>query len=148
DTPAARAGLRPGDLILQLDEQSTQGMSLEEAITRMRGPKGTEITLTIGREGVSEPLTVTIERAMITAQSVRWEVLEPGYGYVRIAQFQEQTGRDFHKALRKLGDGDSDLKGLVLDLRNNPGGLLPASVAVADALLDGGLIVYTEGRSP
>ncbi len=145
-TPAARAGLRPGDLILQLDERSTQGMSLEEAISVMRGPKGTSITLTIAREGLNEPLVVVIERDTITAQSVRSEVLEPGYGYVRIAQFQEQTGDDFKKALKKLRADDGGLKGLVLDLRNNPGGLLPASVEVADALLDGGLIVYTEGR--
>ena len=146
-TPAARAGLRPGDLILQLDEHSTQGMSLDEAISLMRGPKGTSITLTIGREGLSEPLVVEIQRDTITVQSVRWEELEPGYGYVRIAQFQEQTGAEFSKALNKLRDRAGGLQGLVLDLRNNPGGLLPASIDVADALLDGGLVVYTKGRT-
>ena len=148
DTPAAKAGLRPGDLILQLDDRSTQGMSLDEAISLMRGAKGTSITLTIGREGLNEPLVVTVVRDIITIQSVRWEMPEPGYGYVRIAQFQEQTGTEFREALEKLRGRDAGLKGLVLDLRNNPGGLLPASVEVADALLDGGLVVYTEGRIP
>jgi carboxyl-terminal processing protease len=147
-TPAAKAGLRPGDLILQLDDRSTQGMSLDEAISLMRGPKGTSITLTIGREGLSEPLVLTIVRDIITIQSVRWETPQPGYGYVRVAQFQEQTGAEFRRALEKLRGQDGGLKGLVLDLRNNPGGLLPASVEVADALLDGGLVVYTEGRIP
>lgn len=95
--------------------------------------------------GFQRTLVVEIRRAIITVQSVRWEELEPGYGYVRIAQFQEQTGAEFRKALDKLRERSGGLQGLVLDLRNNPGGLLPASIEVADALLDGGLIVYTEG---
>ena len=146
DTPAARAGLQPGDLILQLDDRSTQGMSLEEAITLMRGDKGSAIKLTIGREGAAKPLVFSIERDLIAIKSVRKEVLEPGFAYLRIAQFQEQTGAEFSRAIAELHKQDPALKGVVIDLRNNPGGLLPASIEVADTLLDSGLIVYTEGR--
>lgn len=148
DTPAARAGMRPGDVILQLDDRSTQGMSLEEAISLMRGEKGTSIRLTVGREGVSEPLVLTIKRDIIAIKSVRGDVVEPGFGYLRIAQFQEQTGAEFTRAIADLRKREPALKGVVIDLRNNPGGLLPASIDVADALLDSGLIVYTQGRIP
>jgi carboxyl-terminal processing protease len=113
----------------------------------MRGPKGSEIELTIGRPGDSQPFTVTLVRDTIKVASVRGRWLEPGYAYIRIAQFQASTGEDVDKALRKLL-AKGKIKGLVLDLRNNPGGLLGASVTVADLFLDGGPVVYTEGRLP
>ncbi len=146
-SPAAAADLRSGDVILKLDNAPVQGMGLSEAIETMRGPKGSEIELTIGRPGESQPFTVTLKRDTIKMASVRGRWLEPGYGYIRIAQFQVDSGEDVAKALQKLQDS-GELKGLVLDLRNNPGGVLGASVSVADLFLDGGPVVYTEGRLP
>ena len=153
DTPADRAGLLPGDLIIELGDQSLQGMGLEEAITLMRGPKGSVIDLTVVRKNETQPLVVKIVRDIIKTTSIRSHLITPDFGYVRLAQFQEQTGTDFRKALTKLLSKNPELKGIVLDLRNNPGGLLPASVEVADVLLDSEqldnkLIVYTEGRIP
>jgi carboxyl-terminal processing protease len=139
--------LQSGDIILKLYNVPMQGMSLNEAIDIMRGDKGSEIELTIGRPGQSQPFTVTLVRDTIKVASVRERWLEPGYGYIRIAQFQQTTGADVEKALRKLTDKGA-LKGLVLDLRNNPGGVLGASVDVAGLFLDGGPVVYTEGRLP
>jgi carboxyl-terminal processing protease len=139
--------LRSGDVILKLDNAPVQGMGLNEAIETMRGPKGSKIELTIGRPGESQPFTVTLVRDTIKMASVRGRWLEPGYGYIRIAQFQVDSGEDVAKALQKLRDS-GELKGLVLDLRNNPGGVLGASVSVADLFLDGGPVVYTEGRLP
>jgi carboxyl-terminal processing protease len=146
-SPAAAADLRSGDVILKLDNAPVQGMGLNEAIETMRGPKGSKIELTIGRPGESQPFTVTLVRDTIKMASVRGRWLEPGYGYIRIAQFQVDSGEDVAKALQKLRDS-GELKGLVLDLRNNPGGVLGASVSVADLFLDGGPVVYTEGRLP
>lgn len=146
-SPAAAADLRSGDIILKLDNAPVQGMGLNEAIETMRGPKGSKIELTIGRPGESQPFTVTLVRDTIKMASVRGRWLEPGYGYIRIAQFQVDSGEDVAKALQKLRDS-GELKGLVLDLRNNPGGVLGASVSVADLFLDGGPVVYTEGRLP
>ncbi len=144
-SPAAEAGLQSGDVILKLDDTQVKGMSLNEAIELMRGPKGSEITLTIGRPGESQPFEVTLVRDTIKVASVRQRWLEPGYGYIRIAQFQSHTGEDVAKSLKRLMD-EQELKGLVLDLRNNPGGILNASVDVAGLFLDGGTVVYTEGR--
>ncbi len=146
-SPAAAADLRSGDVILKLDNAPVQGMGLNEAIETMRGPKGSKIELTIGRPGDSQPFTVTLVRDTIKTASVRGRWLEPGYGYIRIAQFQVDSGEDVAKALQQLQD-TGELKGLVLDLRNNPGGVLGASVSVADLFLDGGPVVYTEGRLP
>ncbi len=144
-SPAAEAGLMTGDVILQLDGQSVKGMGLNKAVENMRGPKGSEVTLTIGRPGQSQPFDVTLKRDTIKVASVRERLLEPGYGYIRIAQFQKRTGADVEKSLQKLRS-KGPLKGLVIDLRNNPGGVLQASVEVAGHFLDGGLVVYTEGR--
>ena len=144
-SPALEAGLQSGDVILKLDSKPVKGMSLNEAIEIMRGPKGSSIELTIGRPGESQPFEVTLIRDTIKVASVRNRWLEPGYGYIRIAQFQSRTGEDVSKALTKLM-ADENLKGLVLDLRNNPGGVLRASVDVAGLFMDGGTVVYTEGR--
>ncbi len=144
-SPAAEAGLQSGDMILKLGNVPVKGMTLNEAIDIMRGPKGSKIELSIGRPGESQPFEVTLVRNTIKVASVRQSWLEPGYGYIRVAQFQNSTGADVRKALEKLM-AEQTLKGLVLDLRNNPGGILRASVDVAGLFLDGGNVVYTEGR--
>jgi carboxyl-terminal processing protease len=147
DTPAARAGLKSGDLVIRLDDKAVKGMTLNEAVRTMRGKPGTDIVLTVVREGQTKPLKFTLTRAVIKIQSVKNKLLEPGYGYVRITQFQAGTDKGLKEALRKLEtENKGALKGLVLDLRNNPGGVLNGAVAVSDAFLDKGLIVYTEGR--
>ena len=147
DTPAQKAGVQAGDLIIKLDEKPVKGMSLEEAVQLMRGKPGSILTLTIMREGESAPIEIEVERDVIKVTSVKSRMLENGYGYVRITQFQADTGSQFKDALNGLEDElGRDLDGLVIDLRNNPGGVLQAAVETADALLDDGLIVYTEGR--
>ena len=148
DTPAKRAGVEAGDLVIRLDDTPVKGMSLSDAVKVMRGAPGTDIILTIVREGLDRPIRITITRAVIQVTSVRSRALEPGYGYVRISQFQLRTGETLREVVGKLREdaGDEDLKGLVLDLRNNPGGVLNAAVSVSDAFLSEGIIVYTEGR--
>lgn len=147
ETPAARAGVQAGDLIIRLDDTPVKGLTLNDAVKLMRGKQGTDITLTIVREGATKPLKLTLTRDRIQVRSVRSRTLEPGFGYVRISQFQERTGSDVREALSKLKDeSDGTLRGLVLDLRNNPGGLLDAAVDVSDIFLDKGLIVSVDGR--
>jgi carboxyl-terminal processing protease len=147
DTPAAKAGLRPGDFIVQLDGQSVQGMSLSEAVDKMRGPVGSKLTLTIQR-GTDEPFDVALTRDVIKIQSVRSR-LEGDIGYLRITSFSEQTAPGVESAIKKLQDGaKGKLAGLVLDLRNNPGGLLDQAIAVSDFFLGKGEIVSTRGRDP
>ncbi len=147
DTPAAEAGVQAGDLIIRLDDQPVKGMSLNDAVDIMRGEPGSKIELTIIREGADKPLTLELTRAIIKVKSVKFETLEPGYGYLRISTFQSPTGQSVRDAITKLKENnDGKLKGLVLDLRNNPGGVLDAAVEVSDAFIDKGMIVYTEGR--
>ena len=147
DTPAQRAGVEAGDLIIRLDDTPVKGMSLADAVNLMRGEPGTSIVLTIVREGNDSPLRITITRDVIQVTSVRSRTLEPGYGYVRISQFQNRTGENLRDAVDTLRDDtEEELRGLVLDLRNNPGGVLSAAVSVSDAFLSEGTIVYTEGR--
>ncbi|MDN3555981.1 S41 family peptidase [Halomonas maura] len=145
DTPASRAGLQAQDMILRIDDTPTEGLSLQEAVELMRGEPGTTLRMTIMRQGEDAPRSVEVEREIIRTQSVRHERLAPDYGYLRISQFQSRTGEQVIEALEALSE-DGPLEGLVLDLRNNPGGVLQAAVDVADAFLDSGLIVYTEGR--
>jgi carboxyl-terminal processing protease len=147
DTPADRAGIKAGDLIVRLNKKPVKGMSLDDAVNMMRGKKGTNITLTIVREGVEKPLTISITRDIIRVQSVKAQLLEPEFGYVRITNFQAKTTQSLIDAIEKLKqENGGELKGLVLDLRNNPGGVLNGAVGVSDAFLNDGLIVYTEGR--
>ncbi|MDR5893637.1 MULTISPECIES: S41 family peptidase [Halomonas] len=145
DTPASRAGLQARDLILRIDDTPTESLSLQEAVNLMRGEPGSRIELTIQRRGESAPRSVTLTREVIRTESVRSELLEPGYGYLRVSQFQSRTADQVSEHIRRL-ERDGSLNGLVLDLRNNPGGVLQAAVGVADAFLESGLIVYTEGR--
>ena len=147
DTPAQRAGVKPGDLIIKLDETPVKGMTLNEAVKVMRGKPGTDITLTIVREGVQKPFNLTLTRDVIKVRSVKSRVLEDGFGYLRISHFQSGTNEYVREAVSKLRkESAGNLKGLVLDLRNNPGGVLNAAVEISDAFLTKGLIVYTEGR--
>jgi carboxyl-terminal processing protease len=149
DTPAERAGVQAGDLIIRLDDKPVKGMSLNDAVKVMRGKPGTPIVLTIVREGEQKPLKITIVRDIIKVKSVKTRLLDDEYGYVRITQFQSKSGDDMIKAIEKLRDeaADNHLKGVVLDLRNNPGGVLSAAVAISNAFIDKGMIVYTQGRS-
>lgn len=147
DTPAQRAGIKAGDLIIRLDDQPVKGMSLVDAVKKMRGEPGSAILLTVVREGEETPLKFTLTRAVIKIKSVKSRVLEKNYGYVRISSFQSGTGESLLEAISSLKkENGGNLKGLVLDLRNNPGGVLNAAVEVSDAFLKSGLIVYTEGR--
>lgn len=148
DTPAARAGIQTGDIIIRIDGQSVKGMTLNDAVKLMRGAPGTEIKLLISRQGQDKPLDITLKRDRIQVASVKGRMLEPGFGYLRISQFQTNTSRDMLKQLDKLKEENKGpLNGLVLDLRNNPGGILNGAVAVSDAFLESGLIVYTKGRT-
>lgn len=148
DTPAIKAGIQSQDLIIKIDDTPVKGLNLQESVKLMRGKPGTEITLTIAREGEAKPLIITLVRDVIKVTSVKSRTLEDGYGYIRITQFQVKTGSDVVKAIDNLRTEHKHLKGLVLDLRNNPGGVLNAAVEVSDAFLKGGLIVYTQGRMP
>ena len=147
DTPAEKAGVKSGDLIIRLDDKNVKGMTLEDAVSVMRGKPNTDILLTIVREGKDKPLKIEITRAIIKIQSVRSKTLAKGFGYIRVSAFQERTGADLRKAISKLKRAnDKKLKGLVLDLRNNPGGLLNAAVEVSDAFLEEGTVVSIKGR--
>lgn len=147
DTPAQRAGIKAGDLIVKLDEKPVKGMSINDAVKLMRGEPGSPITLLIVREGEEAPLKITLKRDVIKVKSIKSKLLEKNYGYVRISSFQSGTGQGLIDGINELKkENKGALKGLVLDLRNNPGGLLNAAVEVSDAFLQKGLIVYTEGR--
>ncbi len=145
DTPADRAGIEAGDLIIQIDGHPLRQLTPEEAANMMRGEPGTEVTVTISRPGL-EPFDLTIVREVISIASVRSMMLEPGYAYLRISQFRVNTGEELEKEIAELYEEHGALKGMVLDLRNNPGGVLQSSVRVVDSFVDQGRIVYTEGR--
>ncbi len=145
-SPADRAGIKAGDVIIKIDDTPATDISLEETTDLMRGAPGTDIVLTILREGEAEAFQVTVTREVITANSVRSRFLEPGFGYIRISQFVTGTGREINTALENFHLSDTELQGVILDLRNNPGGVLQAAVDVVDAFISEGLIVYTEGR--
>ena len=149
DTPASRAGVKPGDLIVKLDETSVKGMTLNDAVKRMRGKPATQITLTIVRKGEQKPIVVTLTRAVIKIQSVKSKLLEPGIAYFRVSQFQEHTGETLARSIENLfKQNQGQMRGMVLDLRNDPGGLLNGAVAVSSAFLpSNALVVYTDGRT-
>ena len=149
DTPAQKAGIKAGDLIIRLDGKSVKGMSLNDSVEVMRGKPGTDITLTVLRKGQDKPMTIVIKRAVIKVKSVKSRMQEPGFGYVRLSNFQSKTPDELTGVIKKLiKEAGGKLKGMVLDLRNNPGGVLNSAVLVSDAFLEEGLVVYTEGRLP
>ena len=147
DSPASRAGIQPGDELLDINGKSLDGLGLDEVVGLLRGEVGTKVTLTLGRAHQDHPVKLTLTRANVKLQSVKSRLLAPGYGYLRITQFQDNTAADVQTALKKLHQKHPHLHGLVLDLRNNPGGVFEAAVAVADTFINQGLIVYTQGRS-
>lgn len=148
DTPAARAGLKTGDLIVKIGDTPVKGLTLNDAVKKLRGKPKTDVTLTIARKGMTKPLVVTLTREIIKVQSVKFKMIEPGYGYIRITQFQENTTEMLANALNQLYK-PGPLKGLILDLRNDPGGLLNGAVGVAAAFLPAEkLVVSTDGRAP
>jgi carboxyl-terminal processing protease len=147
DTPAHKAGIKPGDLIIKIDDTPVKGMTLNDAVKKMRGKPSTQITLTISRKGEAQPLVVTITRAIIRVQSVKSKMIEPGFAWVRISQFQEATAEHLVKHIDGLYK-QGQIKGLVLDLRNDPGGLLHGAVAISSAFLPAkSLVVSTDGRA-
>lgn len=145
ETPAQKAGVKAGDLIIRLDDKPVKGLSLNDAVKIMRGEPGSPIVLTIVREGAEQPIKLRLIRDVIKVKSVRSRMLEPGYGYLRLSSFQAKTGENMIEAIEEMKKAGK-LKGLVLDLRNNPGGVLNAAVTVSDAFIDEGLVVYTDGR--
>ena len=147
DTPAFKAGLQAGDLIIRLDDKTVKGLTLNDAVKIMRGKPGTDIELTVVREGEDKPLSFVVTRDIIKVKSVKNRLLDPGYGYIRISNFQSRTAPQLLEAINSLKEENkADLKGLVLDLRNNPGGVLNAAAEVTDLFIDKGKLVYTEGR--
>jgi carboxyl-terminal processing protease len=147
DTPAFKAGLLAEDQILKIDGALTKNLTLMDSVKRLRGPKGTKVTITIMREGFTKPRDYTLIREVIPIRSVRYELLEKQYGYIRLSQFQEKTDVEFDKALKALEEeSKGSLRGLILDLRNNPGGLLDQAVKISDRFIESGLIVSMEGR--
>ncbi len=146
-TPAYQGGLKAGDQIVKINGKSTKNISLMEAVKLIRGPKGSKVTLTINREGFQQPKEVVITRETIPIRSVKARILDDGIGYVRITNFQDSTNNDLEAYLKKMKQRLVPFKGLVIDLRNDPGGLLEQAVRVSDEFLKSGLIVYTEGRS-
>ena len=149
DTPAAKAGIKPGDLIVKIDDTPVKGLTLNDAVQKMRGEPGSKVQLTVAREGADKPLIFDLKRDIISVASVRSRMLEPGLGYVRISSFTTDTGENLSKEMLKLKkEAGGDLKGLVLDLRNNPGGVLDAAVKVSDTFIEKGPIVSIKGRDP
>ena len=149
DTPAFKAGLKSDDHIIKIDSKPTKNMSIVDVVKLIRGEKGKTVTLTIMREGFSVPKDFQVLREIITVKSVKYRMLDDNYGYIRLTQFQERTGKDLDAAIKELQkSAKGGLKGILLDLRNNPGGLLDQAVDVSDEFMSDGLITYIEGRKP